>query len=248
MLQKISSTIGIVRTIKNWRIALLDHAGLLKRPYQCKIRNGLNLNMRSGTDDRHVLFEIFVRDCCGEAEIKPGAIVVDIGANIGCYSLKAAQKASCVFAFEPFPANFSALRDNIALNHADNVEIFPLAVSNKSGTAVMFIPDDDSYLGRISLHPGRGTRTTEGECITLDEIVRRADLDKIDVLKIDCQGAEYEILYGAASETLGRIKQIITECERYDEPPEWSIQALSLYLQNHQFKVRTHGNLLYAWQ
>lgn len=248
MLQKLNSVAGIIRSVRNWKIAILDHAGFLKQRYVCKMRDGLRFNLRGGTDDRHVLFEIFVRNCYGEAEINSGAVIIDIGANIGCFSLKAAQTALRVLAFEPFPANCDLLRENIALNTADNVEVYPVAVSDKTGRSILFIPDNHSFVGRVSLHPGRGTRTVECSCVTLDQIFRDNNLDAVDLLKIDCQGAEYEILYGANPDTLQRVRQIITECERYDDSPEWSIKALSTYLQNHGFKTRTNHNILYAWQ
>lgn len=248
MLNKLRSALGIIRTVRNWKTTLLDHTGFLKRRYVCETRNGLRFNLRGGTDDSRIWFEIYVRDCYGEAKIRPGTVVVDIGANIGCFSLLAAQKASHVLAYEPFPTNIEILRENVTLNDANNVEVFPVAVGGKKGESVLFIPDNDSFVGRVSLHPGRGTRTIECACITLDQVVMDNQLDKIDLLKIDCQGAEYEILYGASPGTLGRFRQIIAECERYDDRPEWSIAALSQFLQNHMFKVRTHHNLLYAWR
>ena len=248
MLGKLQSAIDIIRTVRNWPPALLDHTGFLTRRYTCEIRDGIRFNVRGGTDDRHVFFEIFVRDCYGEAKIRPGTTVVDIGANIGCFTLLAAQRASRVLAFEPFPPNLEMLRENVTLNDATNVEIFPLAVGDKQGESVLFIPDNDSFVGRVSLHPGRGTRTTECACTTLDQVVMDNGLGKVDLLKIDCQGAEYEILYGASPDTLGCIRQIIAECERYDDRPEWSIVALSRYLQNHGFEVRTRHNILYAWR
>ncbi len=227
---------------------MLDHAGFLKRRYVCELHDGLRFNLRGGTDDRHVLFEIFVSNCYGEAKISPGAVIIDIGANIGCFSLKAAQTARRVLSYEPFLPNYNLLRENIALNNVDNIEVHSVAVSSKAGESILFLPDDESFVGRVSLHPGRGTRTVECSRITLDQVFRDNNLDTVDLIKIDCQGAEYEILYGASANTLSRVRQIITECERYEDSPEWSIKALSSHLQNHGFKVRVHHNLLYAWR
>ncbi len=248
MLRKLNSAAGIVRSVQNWRTAILDHAGFLKQRYVCEMRDGLRFNLRGGTDDHHVLFEILITNCYDEAEISSGAVVVDIGANIGCFSLKAAQTAGRVLSYEPFPPNYDLLRENIALNKAENIEVYNVAVGGKAGKSVLFLPDNDSFVGRVSLHPGRGTRTVECASITLDQVLLDNNLDAIDLLKIDCQGAEYEILYSADTETLRRVQQIITECEQYDDPPEWSIKALSAHLQNQGFKVRTHRNLLYAWR
>ncbi len=194
------------------------------------------------------MFEIYVHGCYRAASIYPGAVVIDIGANIGCYSLLAARNASRVLAYEPYPENFSILRENVALNKTGNVEIFPYAVAATDGEAVLFIPNDDSFVGRISLYPGRGTRTTHTTCVSLDQIVQSAGLDRIDVLKIDCQGSEYEILYSASPETFSRVQQIITECERFDDRPSWSVPALKSYLQNLNFNVHTHQNFLYAYR
>jgi FkbM family methyltransferase len=195
------------------------------------------------------MFEIFVGDCYRAAHIRPGAIVIDIGANIGCYSLLAARHAARVLACEPYPENLSLLRENVALNNANNVEIIPYAIASRAGTNMLFIPVDDSFVGRISLHPGRGSRTVETTCVTLEQIIREAGLDKVDVLKIDCQGAEYEILYGASPETLSRVQQIITECEVFDdEHPDWSAAALKSYLQTCDFNVQMNGDLLYAYR
>lgn len=246
MLNKIRSAAGIIRTARNWGEVLLDHAGLMKHPYVCENRSGQRFNLRGGTDDSRVWFEIYVRGCYGQAEIRPGAVVVDIGANIGCFSVLAASNASRVLAYEPFQSNLNLLRGNIDLNHASNVQIFPLAVGGDKGPSTLFIPDDDGFVGRVSLHPGRGTRTTECICTTLDQVVLDNQLNQIDLLKIDCQGAEYEILYEASAETLGRCRQVIAECEVYEDRPGWSITALGRHLTDHGFDVQAHHNFLYA--
>lgn len=246
MLNKVRSAVGIIRTARNWGDVLLDHVGLVKHRYVCENRSGLRFNLRGGTDDSRVWFEIYVRGCYGQAAIQPGAVVVDIGANIGCFSVRAARNASRVLAYEPFQSNLDLLRGNIDLNSANNVQVFPFAVGGNEGLSTLFIPDDDGFVGRVSLHPGRGTRTTECICITLDQVVLDNELNQIDLLKIDCQGAEYEILYQASADTLGRCRQVIAECEIYENRPEWSIAALGRHLMEHGFDVQTHHNLLYA--
>src|ERR1700690_1386405 len=104
-------------------MALLDHAGFPIGPYTCKLKNGLDFQVRAGTDDSRVLFEIYVQKCYRAAVVKPGTTVIDIGANIGCFSMLAAQKASRVIACEPHPDNIEILRKNAAINRSTNVEI-----------------------------------------------------------------------------------------------------------------------------
>lgn len=245
IIRKVRSSIGIIRTIENWVLTLADHAGLASSPYICRLRNGLRFFVRAGTDDSRVLFEIFVRRCYSAAVLNSGATIIDIGANIGCYSLLAAQTAARVIACEPHPENLSILWKNIELNHTTNVEVISDAISNKAGKASLIIPDNATFVGRFSLHPGRGRRSIEVNCITLADLVREARLTDIDLIKIDCQGSEYEILYGGVG-VLSRVRQIIVECEQFPNHPRWSQSELQIFLRDLGFDVINETNVLYA--
>lgn len=246
VIRKTRSAIGIIRTIDNWARALADHAHLTSAPYICKLRNGLRFLVRAGTDDSRILHEIYVRKCYDAAVLNSGATVIDIGANIGCFSILAAQKAARVIACEPQPDNLSILRKNIELNRATNIEIIPNAVSSNTGKASLILPDNDAFVGRYSLHPGRGKRTIEVTCVSLEDIIREAHLTDIDLIKLDCQGSEYEILYGASMGTLSQVRQIIVECELFPNHPRWSQSELGIFLRDSGFNVVNDGNMLYA--
>ena len=243
--RKIRSSIAIIRTIENLGPTLADHSGLVSSPYICRLRNGLRFLVRGGTDDSRILFEIYVRECYGAVELRPGSTVIDIGAHIGCYSLMAAQTAARVIACEPHPENLSILRKNVELNQTTNVEVISHAISNKAGKASLIIPDNDTFVGRYSLHPGRGRRSIEVTCISLEDLVREAHLTEIDSIKIDCQGSEYEILYESAG-VLSQVRQIIVECERFPNHPRWSQTELEIFLRGLGFEVVNQANVLYA--
>ena len=246
LLGKARSGIGIIRAYDNWAKVLTDHLGVARAPYRARLRNGLVFNVRPGTDDTRILFEIFVRGCYDAAVVAPGGTIVDIGANTGIYSILAAQQAARVIACEPHPTNLAILRKNLELNRAPQVEVVDCAISGSPGISSLILPDDDSFVGRYSLHPGRGTRSLEVTCITLDDLFRRARLVHVDLLKIDCQGSEYEILYGASRENLSRVSQIIVECEVFADHPGWSQAELDAYLQGLGFTVLSRGNILHA--
>ena len=239
MIRKVRSSIGIIRTIENWVPTLADNAGLASSPYICRLRNGLRFHVRAGTDDSRVLFEIYVQGCYGAAVLNPGATIIDIGANIGCYSLLAAQTAARVIACEPHPKNLSILRKNVELNHAKNVEVISHAISNKTGKASLIIPDNDTFVGRYSLHLGQGRRSIEVSCITLEDLVREAHLSEIDLIKIDCQGSEYEILY-ASADILSQVRQAIVETHGSQ------IIELEIFLRDLGFDVVGEAKILYA--
>ena len=246
MLAKLDKLRRLVARVENWPRTLADHLNLARGDYICRLRHGPAFEIRGGTDDRHVLFEIFVESIY-PAPVHAGDTVVDIGAQIGCYAIRAAAMDARVFAFEPFPANFAALQRNIALNHLDGIAAFPCAVGAGAGERTMFVPDSRGHTGRYSLYPGRGAQTLTVRSVSLDEIVREHQLERIDVLKIDCQGSEYEILYQASPATLAKIRNIMTECEVF-ERPDWSVDALRQYLERAGFQVVCKDRMLWARQ
>lgn len=127
-------------------------------------------------------------------QVKPGAVVYDIGANAGFYTLLAARLAGPtgrVYAFEPVPANIARLRRHLSLNRTSNVEVLELAVSDAAGEALF--DDAPGYaVGRLSA-AGRLLVKTD----TLDQLVASGRLAAPDCLKIDVEGAEASVLRGA---------------------------------------------------
>ncbi|MDH5495800.1 MAG: FkbM family methyltransferase [Candidatus Bathyarchaeota archaeon] len=129
--------------------------------------------------------------------VRKGMIVVDLGANIGWYTLIAAKlvgKKGKVYAFEPEPDNCALLRKNVQLNGYSNVIIERKAVLDRYGSIRLFLNSDNLGDHRIyDSHDGRKSITVEGT--TLDEYFRN-EHDNIDVIKIDIQGAEMAALLG----------------------------------------------------
>ena len=131
--------------------------------------------------------------------IKPSMVVLDIGANIGYYSLIAAKLVGArgkVYAFEPDPLNYQLLLANIEANHFTNIIPIQRIVSNKSGKTKLF-KDRGSWgchtlCERNILTAGNGY--LEIEAITLDEFFKDKRDSKVDFIKMDVQGAEGLIL------------------------------------------------------
>lgn len=142
-----------------------------------------------------------------ERVIKEGDVVVDLGANIGYFSLLAAKLVGSkgrVFSFEPEPKNFSYLKKNIEINNYNQVSAFQKAVSNKNGKTKLYICDYDTGHHTINQYEGveaysRGRETKKHfidiETITLDDFFKGKE-EKIDVIKIDVEGAEMLALLG----------------------------------------------------
>ncbi len=137
--------------------------------------------------------------------VEDGYTVVDIGANIGYFTLLAARlvgKKGKVYAFEPEPRNYNMVLKNIALNGYENVVPVQKAVSNASGVVKLYLSSKDIGAHTIRQHHDKmqfdekeSGEFVEVESVTLDEFFN----DKrhpIDVIKMDIEGAEMAALSG----------------------------------------------------
>lgn len=129
--------------------------------------------------------------------VKEGDIIVDLGANIGYYTLLAARlvgKKGKVYAFEPEPMNYSLLLKNIELNGYDNIVAVQKAVSDVNKRVKFFLDSKDT--GAHSIYqPGNKGQFLEVESVTLDDFFEGKG-HPIDVIKMDVEGAEMAAFTG----------------------------------------------------
>jgi FkbM family methyltransferase len=133
--------------------------------------------------------------------IRNGMIVIDIGANVGYYTLFTAEKVGSngkVFAFEPEPSRYTLLKENIKLNDYQNVVPVQMAVSNKMETTQLYL--DPMYnKGDHRLYDSfDGRNSVRVESTTLDDFFKDKDCP-IHIIKMDIQGAEMAALQGMAN-------------------------------------------------
>ena len=170
--------------------------------------------------------------------LKEGDIFIDVGANVGYYTLLAARRGGRVIAVEPVPETATVLRINLKLNHLDNsVQIVTKCLYKSETEMKIYIPLSKHY-GLASLYHARGYRhhTITVPCTMLDKIT--ANYDKIKLIKIDAEGAEYDILLGAES-TLGKVEYLIIEISR-------NAKEIIEYLEYKGFQVKPLGFTTYV--
>jgi FkbM family methyltransferase len=150
--------------------------------------------------------------------VRPGGLCIDVGANIGYWTLgmsKLVGGSGNVYSFEPDPSVRQQLVQNIALNaFADNVVVRPEALSSAAG-AVSFNRADvghHSGWGSIERFEDIVQSQTVVQCKTFDEFRRESEIDYVDLMKIDVEGHEPRVIAGM-HETLiaGRVGAIIIE-------------------------------------
>jgi FkbM family methyltransferase len=152
------------------------------------------------------------------ATVKPGMTVMDIGAHIGYYTLLFAKCVGTnghVVAFEPLPANFELLKRNIRLNELPYVQAISQAVFSRNEEITLTVPDDLPHSGDASVYPGRGTKQFRVPAITLDTFCDSAGL-RPDILKMDVEGAEYDVLIGARKTIVRYRPALLIELHHFD--------------------------------
>lgn len=143
--------------------------------------------------------------------VKQASVFLDVGANIGYYSLLASafNPKLEIVSFEPLPAAYRYLRTNLYNNHFINVTPQRMALSDEKGTAQFFVSKnlkfldiDDHLTSTGSLDEDQATRTNVTESFevkteTLDAYVERYLWDKVDIIKLDTEASEHFVLRGA---------------------------------------------------
>ncbi len=135
-----------------------------------------------------------------------GGVFIDVGANFGYFALMASKwvgPEGRVFAFEPVSKTAKQLIRNISLNKAQNIEVLQAACTAEEAEMTMCIGDDSGKAYLKSDGPGERVRT-----IRLDGFVDQKELDRVDLLKVDAEGADFEVIKGA-KETLERFRPMV---------------------------------------
>lgn len=236
----------------DWPKMILLKSGLIKGDIVLRLRNGLKLTLinKKRDSDTAVLADIYFNHpyTKNEFDIKEGDIVVDIGANVGIFSTYIAinKKNLKVFAYEPNHKNFEYLKKNIEQNNLQGkIKVFNFAITDKLGKIKLYLHDRGSGGHSIykKLVSSKNGYFVEVKSISLKDIFTSNKLNKIDFLKIDCEGAEYKILFNTPKKFLKNIKKISLE---YHQINGFSGEDLKEFLSNNGFKVRLENGILQA--
>lgn len=173
------------------------------------INESIKFNLRENyPTDPIVLKEIWEEDVYRVEDWRFGyeGDVIDIGANIGAFSVYSAFKNKKVFAIEPEPNNLEALKENIDLNNMqEKIIVCPYGISDYKGVAVI------SNEGGGSTIKDDGIFGAEIEIMPLDNFFYLYNIEEVCILKIDVEGSEPEIILGASRETLNKCRYITME-------------------------------------
>jgi len=169
---------------------------------------GFLLDPQSEIEVQLYLYDWFEKDVHDfvASQLAPGKVFVDIGANIGCYTLQAAAavgESGKVLAFEPLPAAFERLKRNLGLNRFDRVTLFQGACCDRTGSLKFYMQScpEVPFANAIgTLYPsiwyGRQPETCEVAAHPLDQWLADVAFERVDLIKIDAEGSEFDIIKG----------------------------------------------------
>jgi FkbM family methyltransferase len=178
-------------------------------------KDGCKFNLIDGIG-ASVLEEIFDKNVYGFADVPNSGAVLDIGANLGAFSIRCAIQKNCmVYSYEPGIRNFEVLNDNIFLNGVFNkVKAFNLAISDDNKARNFYYRKN---------HPAGSTLFADGldmdanieqymvPCVTLEDIFSYNKLSQVDFLKMDAEGAEQLVFTPKFHYILRKVKLIALE-------------------------------------
>lgn len=216
--------------------------------------NGNPLFYRTGTSDVSVIHAILLKkgkrsEYYLDTKNYNPSIILDIGGNIGVTAIYYASlyPKSKIYTIEPVPDNYRLLLKNIA--PYKNIVPFNFALGAKNGTFPLYYSNDISNQGGYSLYTGREQVSNQTAHIVqvkdIKEFIQEHALNNIDIVKIDTEGAEYDILTAIPSNIIENIKWIIGEL--HSNKDEELIQYLTHWFQIYSGKGK-YGTIcpLYA--
>jgi FkbM family methyltransferase len=133
--------------------------------------------------------------------LKPGDTFVDVGGNKGDFAFLAAKlvgENGRVVCVEPEPTNIGWIRRSAELNGYTNIDLCNLALSNKDGESLLHLGSKSGFHTLLSGAPDREHGSIEVKTRTLDGLLQELKINSLNVLKIDVEGAEFQVLQGAA--------------------------------------------------
>jgi FkbM family methyltransferase len=193
--------------IANWR-EVLPRAAEGQPVTEIRLRRGITVTARPETALWPHFSDIWYhRTYTKHCQIPSNSVVVDVGANVGVFSLFASRAARLVYALEPSSSNFSLLASNTSC--CKNIIPLNLGCSAGDGQASLDLSSDPVSFSLVT--NGISGRRETVDVVRLETLFERYKIGHCDFLKLDCEGCEFEIIMGSDPKFISRIGRIVME-------------------------------------
>ena len=238
-LTKLNIFLKSIKLFKNWYVYPLVYFKLTKKDHVIfQTKTGLKIKIRVNSTDLMALTHVWMIQEYSNSgfDINDSDIVIDIGAHIGLFALFASQfcKQGKIFCFEPIKENYELLVENINSNKIKNIIPFNFAVSKESDSVKIFLNDD--YSGHSMFLETNNFVIVKSK--SLLDIFSENNIQECNFLKLDCEGAEYDIINSLPSDFLNKIKKSVIEYHLADTHPQL-LEQLIKKLRKCSFIVNT---------
>ena len=222
---------------ENWIIYPLSYYNFIRDDFILfKTRSKKIMKLRKQSTDLMALTHVWLIEEYKKEnfEIKPNDVVIDVGAHIGLFTIYASQFCTNgkIYSFEPVPENYELLLENIKLNNLDYVTTFNQAISNSNEPIKLFLNNDESGHSMFS----KSSKSIIIDSISLQKFFDKNKIERCDFLKLDCEGAEYEIIKNLPLEYFQKIDKLVIEYHMADSHPEFLIEFKEI-LSQQNFKI-----------
>ena len=202
------------RRYRNWRELARERAAS-REPGRVVLRSGLVFEAPADTNVLRVVNGVFFKRYYTRGpigDVGPGDAVLDVGANVGAFAVYAALRTrGPVLAVEPFPANLACLERNLRGNGCGQVRVVACALAERDASARLTVYESGV---RHSLAPSGARATAAGVEVrtrSLPSLLDEHGLERVDFLKLDCEGAEGLALPATPEPYLRRLRRVALE-------------------------------------
>lgn len=235
----------LMLTVKNWPLYFRVRYGSSTGNITYKLRNHMTVTSRCRAIEGMALNDVWLEDSYEPSHAgipfdwSSCRTIVDVGGNIGTFTLYAAHKSpnARIITVEPEPGNLEMLHKNIADNGlTDRVDVVEAGVGPEEKTTTFYVTHKTSG-GHSLYHYTENSHPVEVKIIPLKTIFERHHLTTCDYLKLDCEGGEYDALYGLPDEILTSIPFIAIEYHHFSKDPHHTPVMLRAFLEAKGFTV-----------
>jgi FkbM family methyltransferase len=247
---------NLVAKIGNWKLYLWKKLVGFEKYFDFEIKDfGVVRVPRNmlGPFRENFLDDIYIGNIPSKVfQNKERPTIIDIGANVGYFSLSifARFPKASVYSFEPHPYCFKVLSDYKETFANYNFNIFEQAVSNADDKITLFITDHEEFTTTSSIfdNNNKATKKISVDAIKLEYFILQQKLEEIDLLKLDCEGSEYAILYNLPKEFFSKITAFSIETHSGNAANE-NLNSLRKFIGDQGYKVEylDEGYTGYIW-
>jgi FkbM family methyltransferase len=238
----------LIKNIYNWEEYIFHKGERKKRPLKFTTRPH-PIHFEVPESIYPIFKEIFMEDVYNIdtliSKLPVTPVIIDIGANAGFFNvlLFSKLKNARVLAYEPLPSNISRFRKTIEENKlSEKIQLEQIAVT---GTPIAILElftektTDNSVIASVfSDFDERNTQKLEVPAKSLTAIINENRLDHVDLIKLDCEGSEYDIIYNTPVDVLNKIKTLVIETHEIDNQKN-NLNSLTSFLQSCGYKTNS---------